>query len=356
MAWYNPATWTPVDAVQNKLGQSKRALNSFQGSSPGGLYFSNPTGAANPTSGSNTSPQKSASTTQVKGASYTPPSSASAPASVDPYAKYGGKGRYDQLISGFDTQKQSIYGTSREAAQNAALGRHGNILDFIQSLQSGQRGIDERGVQNELSKRQGTSSIIDMVGRGIRQGGVMLAGKNATDSSAAEGVARAYGDIGQREMGKVGNQYELENRNIGMAQDDFNTQREAGVRRFGDDKTQVVNGIVTDARNKLAQLDAAMVEADMPTRVELEREKNAIKEEALGILSQYDQELSQGAAGVQATGMEDRRRTAADLSTRGVAASNPFDFTTQAPAQFAGTGPFAADLPLFLRRSRNQEG
>jgi hypothetical protein len=273
---------------------------------------------------------------------------------TDPYAKYGGKARYDQLVSGFDTQQQNIYGTSRDAAQNAALSRQGNILDFIQSLVSGQHSIDERGVQNELAKRQGTSSILDMVGRGIRQGGVMLAGKNASDSSAAEGIARAYGDIGQRELSKVGNQYELENRNIGLAQDDFNTQREAGVRRFGDDKTQVVNGIVTDARNKLAQLDAAMVDADVPTRVQIEQEKNAIKEEALGILSQYDQELSQGVAGVQATGTEDRRRTAADLSTRGVAATNPFDFTAQAPAQFAGTGPFATQLPLFLRRSRNQ--
>lgn len=288
---------------------------------------------------------------QVRGVSSAP---GGYTAPTDPFAKYGGKGRYDSLTSGFDTQKSNIYGTSREAAENAALGRQSSILDFIQGLRGGQQGIDERGVQNELAKRQGTSSILDMVGRGIRSGGTMLAGRNASDSSAAEGIARAYGDIGQRELSKVGNQYELESRNIGLAQDDFNTQREGGLRKFGEDKLSVVNGIVGDARNRLAQLDAAMVEADVPTRVQIEQEKNAIKQEALGILSQFDQQLSQGAAGVQATGVDERRRTAADLSTRGVAAANPFDFTTEAPAQFANTGGFATQLPLFLRRSRQE--
>lgn len=277
---------------------------------------------------------------------------ASTSSSTDPFERYGGKARYDSLTSGFDTQKSNIYGTSREAAENAALGRQGSILDFLQSLRSGQRSIDERGVQNELARKQGTSSVLDMVGRGIRSGGTMLAGRNATDSSAAEGVSRAYGDIGRRELSKVGNQYEVENRNIDLAQQDFETNRQAGMRKFDEGKVQTVNSIVTDARNKLAQLDAAMVEADVPTRVAIEQEKNAIKQEALGILSRYDQQLSEGAAGVQATGIDERRRTAADLANRGVAAANPFDFTASTPAQFAGTGPFASELPLFLRRSR----
>lgn len=274
---------------------------------------------------------------------------------VDPYAKYGGKGRFNALMSGFDTQKSNIFGTSKEAAENAAIGRQSSILDFIESLRTGQRGIDERGIQNELAKRQGTASILDMVGRGVRQGGTMLAGKNAMDSSAAEGIARAYGDIGQRELSTIGNQYELENRNIGIEQEDFNTGRATGLRKFDEGKTQTVNNIVAEARNSLAALDAAMVEADVPTRVQIEQEKNRIKQEALTILSQYDQQLAQGAQGVQATGVDERRRTAADLANRGVASANPFEFNTQAPAAFAGTGPFASELPLFmLPRSREE--
>lgn len=271
---------------------------------------------------------------------------------VDPYAKWGGRDAYDNLVSGFNTQKGNIFSTSKEAAQNKAISRKSSILDFIGSLKSGQRNIDERGVQNELSKKQGYSSILDMVGRGLKSGGVLLGNKNALSSSAAEGLARAYGSIGQRELGKVGNQYELENRNIGMAQEDFGEQRQTGLRKFEEDKTQTVNSIVSQARGSLAELDAAMLDADMPTRIAIEQEKERIKGEVLDILSQYDQKLAQGAAGVAPTSVEDRRRTAFGLANAGVAATNPFDFSTEAPAEFQGTGPFPSELPLFTTPRR----
>lgn len=258
-------------------------------------------------------------------------------------------------MAGFNAQKQNIYGTSRESAQTAASARHSNILDFIQQLESGQRALNERGVQNELAKKQGATSIMDMVSRGIRQGGVLLAGRNATDSSAAEGIARAYGDMGRRQLGKIGNQYEIENRNIGIAQDEFNTNRATGLRKFDEDKTITINNIVTQARNALAALDAAMLEADLPTRIQIEQEKEAIKAEALQILGQFDQELAR-ANTIAPSSVDERRRTAAELATAGVASANPYEFSTQAPAQFQNTGPFASELPLFtFRPPRRQE-
>lgn len=326
------------------------AIKSFTGSSPSTPQFSNPTGT----------PQPSSSTKKVRGVSdITQPQvegASTVAAPNDPYAKYGGQSSFNNLTSGFDTQKQNIYGTAREGAQNAALGRQSSILDYLDSLRTGQQQLDERGIQNELAKRQGTASITDMVGRGIRSGGTFLANRNASDSSAAEQIAKAYGSIGQGQLSGINNQYELENRNIGMDQANFDTQRQAGVRKFDENKIQAVNGIVADARNRLAQLDAAMVDADMPTRIQIEQEREAIKQEALGILSQYDQQLTQGVAGVNPAGTDANRRTAADLANRGVAASNPFDFTAEAPAQFQNSGPFASELPLFtLNRQRRQE-
>lgn len=273
----------------------------------------------------------------------------------DPFSKYGGQGAYNNLVSGFDTQKQNIYGTSKEAAQNAGISRQSSILDFIQSLQSGQRSIDERGVQNELGKKQGYQSIMDMVGRGVRSGGTLLANRNASDSSATEALARAYGETGRRQLGAQGNEYELENRNIGMAQDDFNLQRGTGLRKFDESKTQTVNNIVIDARNRLAALDAAIAEADLPTRIQIEQDRENIKNEVLGILSQYDQQLAQGAGGVQAASTEDRRRTAFGLANDGVASANPFELTTETPAQFQGTGAFPGQLPIFTQPRGRRE-
>lgn len=278
---------------------------------------------------------------QVEGAS-----TVAAPA-PDPFARYGGEAAYNNLVSGFDTQKNNIYGTSRDAAQNAALARHSSILDFLDSLTSGQNAINERGVQNELGKKQGYSSIVDMVGRGLRSGGTLLSNRNALSSSAAEAIARAYGDIGRRENNKVNNGYELENRNIGMAQDDFNRQRGTGLRKFDESKQMSAGDIATQARDRLAQLDAAMVDADMPTRIAIDQERQNILNEVTGILSQFDAELTNGANGINPTSVEDRRRTAFGLANAGVAATNPFDFTSVVPTQFQNTGPFTSEFPLF---------
>jgi hypothetical protein len=269
------------------------------------------------------------------------------PPPPDPYAQWGGKGAYDSLVSGFNTQKDNIYGTSNEAARNSAIGLHESILDFLDSSRTGQRNVNERAIQNELGKNQGFSSISGMVGRGIRSGGVLLSNKNASDSSASEALARAYGDIGLRENNKINNQYEQENRQIGLAQDDINTQVASGQRKIGVSKDQSINSIALDARNKLASLDAAIAGANLPQRIAIEQEKNQVKAQVAGILGQYDNELNQGVAGIRPTGANERRATAAGLATAGVSATNPFDFSTAAPAQFQGTGPFASDLPLF---------
>lgn len=281
-------------------------------------------------------------------------SGTAARAAADPYAKWGGRDSFNNLQSGFNTQKSNIYGTSRESAENAALGRQSSILDFIQNLKTGQRNINERGVQNELGKRQGTRSILDMVGRGIRSGGVMLGGRNAGDSSAMGQVARAYGEYGGRQQADVNNQYELENRNIGIQQADFETQRATGLRKFDEGKVQTVNNIVLDARGKLAQLDAAMAEASMPERIAIEQEKEAIKAEALQILSRYDQQLAQGAQGVQPMSTQGRQAEAFSLANAGGVPTNPFDFSTQTPAQFQGTGQFGASLPIFTLPRRRE--
>jgi hypothetical protein len=272
----------------------------------------------------------------------------------DPYAQWGGQAKYNSLVSGFNTQKDNIYGSSRESAEGAALTRHSSILDWLDQMTTGQHGIDEKGVQNELAKKQGYNSISDMVGRGLRSGGTMLANKNALSSSAAQAIAMAYGDIGHREMNKVGNQYELQNREIGLDQDTLNRSKATGLRKFGESEQSSVLGIVNDARNKFASLDAAMVDADMPTRIAIEQEKAKVQQQVQGILGRYDTELNQGAGAINPTSSDARRATAYDLANKGVSAANPFDFSSEVPTQFQGTGPFSSEIPLFSTRGKRQ--
>lgn len=277
-------------------------------------------------------------------------------AAPDPYAQWGGRAAYTNMVNAYNTQKDNIYGTARDAVGNAAIGINSSILDLVDALKRGQGQIDNQAVQNELAKKQGTRGVLGMVGRGIQSGGVMLGNKNAASSSGAEGIARAYGDIGRRELSNVGNQYAQGMDQVAQSQADLEMQRASGVRKIGENKTMVVNNIVAEARNKLAALDGQIAGASLPNRINIEAEKEAIKAQALQQLQQYDQMLASQTGAIQASSADARRAKATELANAGTAPANAFDFSTQTPAEFQNTGPFSSGLPLFLaNRSKRQQ-
>lgn len=308
-----------------------------------GQNYSTPWSPNGPTNGMFT-PQQAA-----------PQQAAAAPqqAPVDPYAQWGGQANYDALRNQYATQKSNIYSTSLDAANQGADKLNRSILDFLDSNRLGQSKINNQAVQNDLARRQGQSGVQGMVSRGLRSGATMLANKNATNSSATEAIAKAYGDLGRREMGKVGNQYALGQNAVQQAQDEFGVQQASGVRGIQGSKNDILNGIVSEARNQLASLDSQIAGASLPDRINIEAEKEAIRQQALGRLQQYDAQLNEGLAGIKASTPEERRTKALELQNLGQVADNSFDYTTQAPAQFQGTGQFASNLPLFtFPRSR----
>lgn len=282
------------------------------------------------------------------GGGYTAPVS-------DPYAQWGGESKYNALVDSFNKQKGVILDTSGRAADTGAAKLHGNILDFLDQYRGGQQKIDQSAVNNELAKRQGVSGVQGMVGRGIRSGGVTLANKNASDSSAAGAIARAYGDIGGRELRGIGNEYEQQNQEIGLQQQDLGRQANQFGRHYEEDKKSLVNNIVTDAQLKLAALDAQIADADLPDRIAIEQEKARIKADATDKLYQYDDYLSRERGKIKPTSVGDRRIQAEQLQNAGTdLGEGAFNFTEQVPAQFQG-GPFASDLPLFSVRGGRRE-
>lgn len=274
----------------------------------------------------------------------------------DPYALWGGQAAYNSLVDTFNKQKGNIYGTARDAAANTGIGLRGSILDFLDSMRTGQQAIDSKASRNELAKMQGVQGVNAMVGRGIKSGGVQLANRNAGDSSAAQALATAYGDIGRQQLGDVGNQYEMGNEDIKLQQQTLDTQRASGARKIGDSKAQAINNIVAEARDKFAALDADAAGKSLPQRIAIDQEKEAVRREVLGMLQQYDQQLQSGLEGIKATDADTRRAEAQRLRAAGTSlGKDAFDFTTETPIELQGTGPFASELPLFsLRKNRQQ--
>lgn len=279
----------------------------------------------------------------------------------------GGSSYADQQAAQIRQQQQSlldqlganinqIYGSSTDSARQSGLGLDTAIRQFGLQTRQAQDAINQKGVQNEASKRAGTADILSMVGRGIRSGGVTLANKNASSSSAADAIARAYGDIGQREQSKVNNQYAL-------GQEDINSQQKALTDQeslyrdatYANNKEQIIGGIVQSAQGQLAELDNALRGASLPDRIAIENEKAKVRGLAQNELAKYDSLLASQLASAHANSQDENRAKATQLSQLGQAPAGQFEYNTEAPAQFQGQAPAGGNLPLFsLRKNQDQ--
>lgn len=282
---------------------------------------------------------------------YTAPAVA---APADPYARWGGQGAYTNMVNSFNSQKDNVFSSAREAAANSGIGLRGSILDLIDSVRTGQQAVDNRGINADMAKQRGTQDIYGMINRGVQSGGVTLANRNASDSSAAGAIAQAYGQLGQRQLSDVNNQYELENQDISLAQQNLDMQRASGLRKIEDSKEQVINSIVSDANNQLAAIDTAMANASLPDRIALDAEKNRIRSEVMGTLSQYDANKGD-VNNVRAMDRNARISEATRRASLGQANPLQFKYQTEAPMQYQGSGPFASTLPIFTYRNGSEE-
>jgi hypothetical protein len=318
--------------------------NSLQGYGPGepyGVFSSIASGGGSSPSNNDTSGYSGGS---YYSSGYTAP---------DPYAQWGGKAGYDRAVADFGTQKNTTFNSINDRIGSEGAGYNSSILDFLDSTTSAQKRIDGQTVQNELAKRSGNQSVLDMIGHGLQSGGVMLANKNATTSSAKDQLARAYSDIGRRESSKVGNQYEQGKDNINNAQVDLGLQEQQGLRHLGEDKTKTINTIVQAAQDAISSLNSAAASASLPDRVDIEAKKQEVRNQALAQLQQYDATLSNGVNAIKPINSVDAQTKAAQLYTAGTAPENAFDFNTSAPAEFQGSGPFASELPIFTFNKKN---
>lgn len=260
--------------------------------------------------------------------------------------------RLQQAREQFSAGKTNIYDSARSGAAGFVGSQRNNILDFIDSLKQKQTGIDRTRIKSELGKRRASQGIMGMVGRGIQSGGVMLSNRNASDSSAAGAIARAYQELGNRQQAEVNNQYAIEQQDINVDQQGLDTQRQSGMRRFGSEKDATVNSIVEQARSAFATLNEAAIGAGITERIAIEQEKETIRQQALSQLAELDSTLS-GANNVQAMGRSGILSETDKLARLGQGEASQYSFTTDAPTALQ-SGASIGQLPIYTNR-RNRE-
>lgn len=243
----------------------------------------------------------------------------------------------------------SIYGSSTEAAKQAGYGIDSTLKNFGLSQRQAQQKIDQEGIQNESSKASGTQDILGMIDRGINSGARVLGNANAGTSSAAGEIAKAYGNVGQREQTKVNNQYELGKQSIGAEQANLaEQQRLYRDSTFQDSKEQIIGGIVQSAQGQLAELDNALRGASLPDRISIEGEKQKVRDLARGELAKYDALLQQQLDSAKAKTPEEVHAEATRLAQLGQAPAGQFKYSTETPIEMQGQpAPAGAGLPVY---------
>lgn len=260
--------------------------------------------------------------------------------------------RVNGLRSNFNTQKQGIFDSINQWGDNTAA-RYGlDVQDFGNKFRQGQDALNRRGADLEAKKMQATSGILGMIGRGVKSAGNYLGGRNAGSSSASGEIAKAYGDIGRRNMSSVGNEYSAGQEQLGVDQNIFNTDAESSLNRFKLNMDEQINGQVESARAALTDLDVQMQNASLPDRIAIDQEKNRIKSELIAKLQGFDQQARQARASAQVTNTDQNRATAQTNLAAGQAPADMFSFTDQAPLEMQDSGPSASGLPIFTNNKR----
>ena len=255
----------------------------------------------------------------------------------------------DNNLAGFEAEKSGILSSALGSAEAGKLQAGSDITNYLYGQGNVQRDIDLSAAKNELAKMQGVSGTQGMVNRGIRSGGVMLGNRNAGDSSAMGEMANAYGQMGQRNLSDIGNQYALGNEDINLQQQNLGGALNLYQQNWATNKEKLATDIMREAGNSLSNLDARMAAADLPGRIAIEQEKQNIKAQALAKLSELDTTLSGGLAGIKPAGREANITKARELMGAGTnLGEGAFKYTTEAPAQLQGQNSIAGSgFPLY---------
>jgi len=251
------------------------------------------------------------------------------------YDRWGGLAGYQQAVSDWTNSKSSLLDSinNRINDEGSAYGR--GVEQYYVDASRNQKAINDKAAQNELAKTQDRSDILGKVSRGIKSAGVMLGQKNASNSSAAQAIANAYGDIGNRDNMKVEQGYQINNEGINTQQQNFTEDNQRNIRYKEEDKQTAINKIANDAATELQKLNAQAQGASLPQRIAIEQEKNRIKSEASSKLSAYDAQLNQ-AKSLAGYDADQRRAEAQRLASLGTNAGNPFNIAPETDMQAQG--------------------
>lgn len=240
---------------------------------------------------------------------------------------------------------------ARQSVTDTAAGYDSASSDFLSKIRTGQEDINTGRTNNALGLRRTISNIANGIRQGLRSGGVTLANMNASDSGAAEAMARAYADTGNAQWMDANNQAELKNQELETGQVRLNRDKEEGLRRLSEYVPRETGRIRGDLFNKLQVLDTQAQNSGVAGAVDMGIVERVIAE-AIAQLSQVDARRNAGLGEVRGLTADEINQKAAQMDIAGMNGVSPFAIPEGASLSMAGGGQGApiSQLPIFVKR------
>ena len=234
----------------------------------------------------------------------------------------------EQTRRNIQTTQQGYTDAANQSATDVRNKYQGDVQKFLATIQNGQDDINSGMANNALNLRRSMANIAGGIRQGIKSGGVQLANMNATDSGAADAMARAYATMGNQQAGDANNEAALKEAELNTQQVKLNRDRDEGVAGFDRERDAEVNRIRGDLRNKLAILDAQGAAEGVNGVVDMGIVDRVINQ-AVAQLAAVDQMRGQRLAGINALDKAGANAKAAEMDVAGMEGTSPFSAGTE---------------------------
>lgn len=269
----------------------------------------------------------------------------------DPYARWGGQAGYNNLVNTFDTSEANRTGEARTSLRDVGNTYDARTNTFVGDITGGQDQLNRGFAGNELNLRRSMQNIVRGIQAGIRSGGVALAGVNASDSGAADALARAYARSGNQQSGEARGQAAEGFEELQRQQGSLNSKRNQGEADLGTWRDTETGRVRSDFGGKIDAL-AAQAEGQGLGGVIERGIVDQVLNEALGRLAQIDQRRQSSLGGVRQWTPDEIMKEAIRLDELG-AAGNAFSVTGP-EVRYGGNGvpingAVMGEMPIYVK-------
>lgn len=262
----------------------------------------------------------------------------------------------EQTRRNVETTQSGYRDAASQQATDVRNKYQNDVQKFLATIQNGQDDINSGKANTALNLRRSMSNIAGGIRQGIKSGGVQLANMNATDSGAADAMARAYATMGNQQAGDANNEAALKFGELDTTQVKLNRDRDEGIAGFDREREAEVSRIRGDLRNKLAALDAQAAAEGVNGAVNMGI-VDAVVNQAVAQLAAVDKMRGQRLGAVKALGMNEVNQRAAQMDQAGMEGTSPFIAGNEGIAfGVGGESPMGAATSQLPQYARDENG